>query len=138
MRRPWGENVHCARSSRVRHTPPGPVGVGKTRIALHVVVADAFADRPRLVGLATITGRDLVWPTIAQALSVHQTCEETLRERLRAFQRDIHLMLVRDSFEHVVEAAPFVNDSLAACPAYSPSSRAACAAGSPGWVPATD
>lgn len=36
----------------------GPGGVGKTRIALHV--ADVFADRPTLVGLATITGLDLV------------------------------------------------------------------------------
>jgi predicted ATPase/DNA-binding CsgD family transcriptional regulator len=103
-------------------TLTGPGGVGKTRLALRVasdLVAEdtAFPDGVVFVGLAPIADLTLVAPAIAHAVSMRDVGDETIAERLTAFMRDKHLLLVLDNFEQVVEAAPLVSDLLASCPA---------------------
>ena len=99
-------------------TLTGPGGVGKTRLALQVAAdaADAYPDGVWFVGLAPITDPDLVAPAIARAFGVQEPGDELLIERLKAFLRDKHLLLVLDNFEHVVAAAPLVADLLGGCP----------------------
>ena len=98
-------------------TLTGPGGVGKTRLALAIAhdVAAAFADGVIWVDLAPITAPALVGSAIAQVLGVRETGDEPLAERLTAFLRDKHLLLVLDNFEQVVEAAPLVADLLRVC-----------------------
>src|SRR5687768_12340730 len=103
-------------------TLTGPGGVGKTRLALRVAsdldAEDAaFPDGVVFVGLAPIADPTLVAPAIAQAVDVREVGDEAIAERLTAFMRDKHLLLVLDNFEQVVEAAPLVADLLASCPA---------------------
>jgi non-specific serine/threonine protein kinase len=96
----------------------GPGGVGKTRTALAVLreVAPRFRDGARFVGLAPVADPELVASTIAQALAAPEGGVGPIEERLAAFLRDQHMLLVLDNVEQVVEAAPLVARLLAACP----------------------
>jgi predicted ATPase/DNA-binding CsgD family transcriptional regulator len=103
-------------------TLTGPGGVGKTRLALRAASdldteGAAFPDGVVFVGLAPIADPTMVVPTIAQALGMREARDEAIAERLAAFMQDRQLLLVLDNFEHVVEAALFVADLLAGCPA---------------------
>jgi predicted ATPase len=99
-------------------TLTGPGGGGKTRLALQVAAdgVDAFPAGVLFVGLASITDPDLVLPTVAHVLGVRDAGDEPLAERLTVSLRNMRLLLVLDNFEQVIEAAPLVSDSLAACP----------------------
>ena len=100
-------------------TLTGPGGVGKTRLALRVAsdLGANFADGVFFVGLAPIADPGLVVPAIARVLGMREAGDKALTERLKAFVGDKRLLLVLDNFEQVVEAAPFVADLLAGCPA---------------------
>ena len=99
-------------------TLTGPGGVGKTRLALEVVseVASDFAEGTVFVPLAPIRDPDLVATALAQALGVREALGRALEERLHAFLRDRHLLIVLDNFEQVLAAAPFLATLLTACP----------------------
>ena len=99
-------------------TLTGPGGVGKTRLVLQVAhdLVDEFADGVAFVSLAPITDPGLVAPTIAQALGLREAGEGVLSDRLKAFLREKHSLLVLDNFEQVVEAAPLVAELLGTCP----------------------
>ena len=102
-------------------TLTGPGGVGKTRLALHVAadVADTFPDGVFFLGLAPITDPELVVPTLAKILGVRESSGQPLSDRVRAYLRKKHLLLVLDNVEQVVEIAPFVADLLGSCPRVS-------------------
>jgi len=89
-------------------TLTGPGGVGKTRLAQGVAttVGEAFRDGVAFVPLAPIANPDLVIPTIAHALGLHESADRPLRDTLDDHMRDLELLLVLDNFEQVVEAAP--------------------------------
>ena len=91
-------------------TLTGPGGVGKTRLALQIAadVGDAFPDGVWFVDLAPITAPDLVAPAIAHVFGVRDAGNEPIADRLRAYLRPKHLLLVLDNFEQVIEAAPLV------------------------------
>ena len=99
-------------------TLTGAGGTGKTRLAQQVA-ADAladFADGVFWVGLAPLSRHGLVAATIAETLGVKEVPPRPLIETLKEALGDQSMLLVLDSFEHVVKEAPCVSELLAACP----------------------
>jgi predicted ATPase len=102
-------------------TMTGPGGIGKTRLALRLSeeIAGQFPGGVCFVPLATLTVPDLIVLTISQALGVREDAgrpsAETLQEFLRNSSRGLMLLLL-DSFEHLISAASIVADLVAAAP----------------------
>ena len=99
-------------------TLTGTGGVGKTRLALAIAseVQGTYSDGVCFISLAPLQDADLVLPTIAQALGLQVSSTRPLLDLLQAALREQHVLLVLDNFEHVVAAAPYLVDLLAACP----------------------
>ncbi len=99
-------------------TLTGPGGTGKTRLGLQAAadLLDEFSDGVFFVALASITEPELVASTIARALRVKESSEQSLMESLENYLRDKRLLLVLDNFEQVLEGAPLVRELLVACP----------------------
>ncbi len=95
-------------------TLTGAGGAGKTRLAIEAArsLGDELPDGVVLVELAPISGADLVSVVIADSLGIGSRTEQEPREALAAFLRDREMLLVLDSFEHVIEAAPLLADVL--------------------------
>ena len=87
-------------------TLTGPGGTGKTRLALQVAaeLAALHSDGVWWVPLAGIADAELVLPAIRQSLSARDELAHHLRER--------ELLLVLDTFEHLVDAASDLADLL--------------------------
>jgi len=96
----------------------GPGGVGKTRLALGAAEAlrSRFVDGVVWVDLSALREPDLVLPTLARAVGLHQSGALSLADLLAAHLRDRHLLLVLDTFDQVVVAAPWVASVVADCP----------------------
>src|SRR6266496_2453977 len=99
-------------------TLTGTGGVGKTRLALAIAseVQGTYSDGVCFISLAPLQDADLVLPTIAQALGLQVSSTRPPLDLLQAALREQHVLLVLDNFEHVVAAAPYLVDLLAACP----------------------
>ena len=99
-------------------TVTGPGGVGKTRLALEVArqLDDAFPDDMFFVSLAPISNPRLVLPTIAQHVGIRETGQLPPSEQLQILFADQRSLIILDSFERVVDAAPQLTGLLAACP----------------------
>lgn len=100
-------------------TLTGPGGVGKTRLALAVArrVAAGFADGVAYVDLSPLTRPDQVEPAITHSLGIAVDPRLPSREALLATLRDRSALLVLDTFEHLLDAAPLLAELLPACPA---------------------
>ncbi len=99
-------------------TLTGPPGAGKTRLSLEVAneLQSELEHGAAFVELAPLAHAALVEGAIAQALEVREAEQTLLRDTLRAFLRDKQLLLVLDNFEHLLDAAPLVNELLSAAP----------------------
>ena len=97
-------------------TLTGPGGTGKTRLALQAAadLLDEFEDGVFFVALATLTDPTLVASTVAQALDVRESGDQTLIEGVKDYLKDKRLLLVLDNFEQVLEAAPLAGELLSA------------------------
>ncbi len=97
-------------------TLTGPGGTGKTRLALEAAasLAEDFRDGIFFITLASITGHELVIPTIAQTLGIKEASGQSLADSLKAYLRDKQILLALDNFEQVLEAATSVAQLLAA------------------------
>jgi non-specific serine/threonine protein kinase len=96
----------------------GPGGVGKTRLALHIAesMRSVLADGAVFVDLAPIRDPALVPKTIVHALDTRHTDTQPPMETLREVLHRLHLLLILDNFEQVVDAAPVLTDLLKDCP----------------------
>jgi predicted ATPase/serine/threonine protein kinase/DNA-binding CsgD family transcriptional regulator len=96
----------------------GPPGVGKTRLAVQVgsELQQAFTHGVCFVSLAASSDPELVLPTIAYTLGLHESGERRLGEQLKAYLHDKQLVLLLDNFEQVLSAAPQLTELLSACP----------------------
>ncbi len=106
-----------ARLRRVRLlTLLGPGGIGKTRLSLRIAenLRDEYEHGVFFVGLAPIQQVELFPDTIARALGVDEG--DNLLETLKDYLRERHMLLVFDNFEQILDAAPVVNELLAAAP----------------------
>jgi predicted ATPase len=93
-------------------TLTGTGGIGKTRLAL---AAAARTPAPIFVQLGNISDPAMVIPQVARATGVSGTKESTVQaiaDRLR----DEQVLIVLDTFEHVLDAARDIADLLMACP----------------------
>ncbi len=103
-------------------TLTGPGGTGKTRLGLQVAKAFAsaeaeeYADGVTFVSLATISDPAFVAHAIARELGVVEQQNRPLIELLQHFLVGKEMLLLMDSLEHVLEAAPLITDLLAAAP----------------------
>ncbi|HEV2460376.1 MAG TPA: helix-turn-helix domain-containing protein, partial [Ktedonobacterales bacterium] len=95
-------------------TVTGPGGVGKTRFALQVAaeLCDTCADGVWFVRLARLVDPELVIPTIAQTLGLHDAGTQPVAVLLREYVHTRHLLLVLDNIEQVVAAAGGVAELL--------------------------
>ena len=96
----------------------GPPGVGKTRLALAVAEAmlEQFEHGAFFVRLGPISDPDQVAPAIVQALGCRMSGPNSPALQVRAYLEEKHQLLVLDNFEHVIDAAPLVDDLLRRCP----------------------
>jgi predicted ATPase/DNA-binding CsgD family transcriptional regulator len=98
-------------------TLTGVPGVGKTRLALALgeMMQETFTQGVCFVSLAPVSDPELVVPTITQTLGLPDSDMRSMFERLQSFLRDKQLLLMLDSFEQVLQAAPLLVGLLTAC-----------------------
>src|SRR4051812_3967882 len=96
-------------------TLTGPPGVGKTRLGLAAATATAadFADDAVLVDLTTVRDPGLVPAEVAGALDHEGAVTPDGLGRALAGKQ---VLAVLDNFEHVLPAAPWLGELLAASP----------------------
>jgi len=90
----------------------GSGGTGKTRLALQLAgaVGDRYPGGVFFVALSQLRDWQLVLPTIAQTLGLHEEPGESALETVTGRVCDRTLLLVLDNFEHVLRAAPAVSE----------------------------
>lgn len=95
----------------------GPAGVGKTRLGLAVAsrLEALFKDRAHFIALTEVDDPDQVGLTIANALELPDVDRLSSQERLIHGLRRKELLLLLDSFEHVLSATPLLATLLAEC-----------------------
>lgn len=96
-------------------TLTGPGGIGKTRLALEAAVRARFDGGVFFVPLGELTDASLVAPALARAIGVAET-EPDLGRLLVQRLASSRALVVLDTFEHLVPAAPLVYSLLLKCP----------------------
>lgn len=96
----------------------GTGGIGKTRLGIQVAdsMREYFIDGICFVALDSIHDADLVIVTIARELGIHDYGKQPLIESMKYALSAKHMLLLLDSFEHLVGAAPLLAELLQACP----------------------
>src|SRR6266496_1029670 len=103
-------------------TLTGPGGIGKTRLALEVAreLADELPGGAHFVALGPVNDPDAIAPTILQVLGAREDGGQT--SPLAALKRHLQdsasrpLLLLLDSFEHLIPAASLVAELAAESP----------------------
>ncbi len=94
-------------------TLTGPGGTGKTRLALQAAAAaaDDYDHGVWWVPLSSLADPRLVDAAASQALGSEDELAETVGDK--------RLLLVLDNFEHLVDAAPNVAETIVSCPHFT-------------------
>ena len=92
----------------------GPGGVGKTRLARHAAaaVAEDYPDGVQVVDLEAATSHSDLVGTIAAALRITPSADESLEDRIVSVLAVRRQLLVLDTCEHVVESAATVAEAI--------------------------
>ncbi len=100
-------------------TLTGLGGVGKTRLALQAAQEHigAFLHGVYFVPLATLNSTTLIVPTMVDALGFSLSGEQPPETQLLNYLREKEMLLVLDSFEHLLEGADVLLDILRHAPA---------------------
>jgi len=100
----------------------GPGGSGKTRLAIELAAAvreagaaDPIADEVTFVDLTPIGNPTLVAAVIAERLGIQEEGGQPLAAALMRLLCLGRRLVVLDNCEHVLDAAPLINDLLTAC-----------------------
>jgi non-specific serine/threonine protein kinase len=109
--------AHGARSIAI----VGPAGVGKTRLALACaeIASERFADGWSVAPLSTVSDVRLVPIALARSLGIPLTGSRAPERELIDALAPQQFLLVIDTFEHVLPAAPLLGELLNACPGLS-------------------
>jgi predicted ATPase/transcriptional regulator with XRE-family HTH domain len=96
----------------------GTGGIGKTSLATQAALKmrDHFADGICFVSLAALRNAELVLLAIADALGIQESKGLHLKEQIKAVLQRMHVLLYIDNFEHVITAAPLLEELLSSCP----------------------
>ncbi len=107
-------NTHAGRLVTVF----GPGGMGKTTLAETVArrMMDAFEDGVFVVRFDSTMDPDLTFPAIIAALGLRDFPNRTPQEDLEAAIGVGRFLLILDTFEHLLPAAPSLAAVLEACP----------------------
>jgi predicted ATPase/DNA-binding XRE family transcriptional regulator len=99
-------------------TLTGPVGVGKTRLAIEVGghLRAEFRDGVYLVELASVQDPALVPSTTATVLGVWEARGRSQAQSVADYLAQKKMLLIFDNFEHLQPAATFLSALLAAAP----------------------
>lgn len=99
-------------------TLTGPVGVGKTRLALEVgqMLRDDYRDGVHLIALESLQDPDLTPSATARALCVRETRDLDMVQSIASYLGESEALLIFDNFEHLLPAAPFLSQLLSRCP----------------------
>jgi predicted ATPase/DNA-binding CsgD family transcriptional regulator len=99
-------------------TLTGPAGVGKTHLALELArtVGTAFPEGVCFADLTGLRSTDRVLPAIASAFGIKMRGQQPVSAALLSTIGDGHVLLILDSFEHVLGAALDLADLLATIP----------------------
>jgi len=99
-------------------TLTGTGGIGKTHLALALgnELRETFAGGVCFVSLSTIFDAELVIPAIVHALGLPEMRDSSPIHLLKTSLSTRRLLLVLDSFEQVLPAAPLLADLLSSCP----------------------
>jgi predicted ATPase/DNA-binding XRE family transcriptional regulator len=99
-------------------TITGPVGVGKTQLALAVGrrLRATFRDSVYLVSLTGIRDPERVPATVAGVFGVRERRDGDLVQLVVDSLAPRALLLIVDNFEHLLPAAPFLEQLLGGCP----------------------
>jgi predicted ATPase len=93
-------------------TLTGPGGIGKTRLALQVAegIANQFPGGVSFVPLSSVSDHTLIASTIAQAVGVRETGNQSPHENLKEYVSGLGqpTLLLLDNFEHLLSGAPVV------------------------------
>jgi predicted ATPase len=102
-------------------TVTGPGGIGKTHFATEVArgLTDQFPFGVYFVSLASTSDHSVVASVIAQTLGVRESAGQGPQQSLKEYMRKsvtAPLLLLIDSFEHLLNAAPMLAELLGLAP----------------------
>lgn len=107
------ENPNCRLLTLV-----GPGGIGKTRLALQAAweALNTFLHGVYFIPLAPVNSKDLLTPTVANALGLQFHGTRDPLDQLVDYVRVRELLWVLDGFEHLLQDARWVTAMLKAAP----------------------
>lgn len=111
--------VTCLRRKEIRlHTLTGPVGVGKTRLAIEAGhrLLDDYRHGVYLVSLASTHDASLIPSLTAAALGVREGSNRGPTQAVADYLARREILLIFDEFDHLQPGAPYLASLLASAP----------------------